>query len=204
MIRCDVCGREFKARGIKVHLARSGCGEKLSNLHRKSNKSKVANILDSSQKDVSNREEETLFKSAAKAEDDKERQKEGKKQSHITQWVTKTVRQRSAEDVSEEATELNQPACQKGKTAEENGTVLSAGVDQPLEGEAKEDAEVSQAEEVVQKASRPGNPGVKSGWGEKLGVTPLGGLSDDALPQPIDDMPDRFPGRVGPGQGLWL
>ena len=52
--------------------------------------------------------------------------------------------------------------------------------------------------------SRPGNPGVKSGWGEKLGVTPLGGLSDDALPQPIDDMPDRFPGRVGPGQGLWL
>lgn len=46
--------------------------------------------------------------------------------------------------------------------------------------------------------------GVKSGWGEKLGVTPLGGLSDDALPQPIDDMPDRFPGRVGPGQGLWL
>ena len=46
MIRCDVCGREFKARGIKVHLARSGCGEKLSSLHHKSNKkSKVANIF---------------------------------------------------------------------------------------------------------------------------------------------------------------
>ena len=152
MIRCDVCGREFKARGIKVHLARSGCGEKSSNLHRKSNKSKVANILDSSQKDVSNREEETLFKSAAKAEDDKERQKEGKKQSHITQWVTKTVRQRSAEVVSEEAAEPNQPACQESKMAEENGTALSVGEDQLLVGEAKEDAEVSQAEEVGQKA----------------------------------------------------
>ena len=79
MIRCDVCGREFKARGIKVHLARSGCGEKLSSPHRKSNKSKVANILESSQKDVSNREEETLLKPAAKAEDDKERQEGGKK-----------------------------------------------------------------------------------------------------------------------------
>ena len=40
--------------------------------------------MESSQKDVSNREEEILFKSAAKAEDDKERKKDGKKQSHIT------------------------------------------------------------------------------------------------------------------------
>ena len=98
-VRCDECGKEFKVKGIKIHLAKSKCGKKQKdpNSQRITSKSEADGTSEANHKGVDCREKEEISvqeeerepqQGSREEKSDTERKKHpASKQTLLTDWI---------------------------------------------------------------------------------------------------------------------
>ena len=54
-VQCSVCGKSFKSRGLRIHQAKKGCKEHLSDSQRSTSKSEATSTRDSNHSNACDR-----------------------------------------------------------------------------------------------------------------------------------------------------